>query len=542
MRELPPPLMPFARALDATYEDDRLVELHVELARSATFAQRKAYSADPSGFPSTEPFGELLGRAPELCRAIVSGAPHLRSLDMRTWRHDEIGDAELAVLADLGDLCALRIGGCRRVGREGMQALARAHGLAKLRVDEPSAEATYALDALDWIEDLVLCRARGTPPFAILDGLRTLALYDCPEVTDAHLAELSPKAALAELRIVGCDGVSSEAARLFAASLESLGFHRRSLRDEDATNLGRLSALRRLELAPSDVLGDVGLGALSDLTMLEELTFGAYAATTTAIVSLVARLPRLERLDLTHLRIAEGDTGLADLVAPRLRTLKLHLGRRTPGRSTLSLLARLEQLEDLSLRCNRWLADDDVVHLRSASALATLDLGQCKRLTDAALEALTSLRLRALTIDACPAISDAGLARLAAITTLEELDAGWCPNVRGPLDWLVHLERLERLALPHTGIGDEAAAAIATLPELTHLDVSHTAITDAGLARLAQLPRLSELRVAGCRVTPAGLAALREHPSLRHLSVSGDLDAAFDLSRTMKHVRVSYAE
>ena len=56
---------------------------------------------------------------------------------------------------------------------------------------------------------------------------------------------------------------------------------------------------------------------------------------------------------------------------------------------------------------------------------------------------------------------------------------------------------------------DEAAGAIAGLPNLTRLHLNRTRMGDAGLARLGSLQQLEYLNLYGTRVTDAGSSTWR---------------------------------
>lgn len=143
------------------------------------------------------------------------------------------------------------------------------------------------------------------------------------------------------------------------------------------------------------------------------------------------------------------------------------------------------------------------------------------------------------------AISDASLAKLAALPTAFRLDlsdtrigdAG-VSNVRG-------LRVLQWLDLSGTRVTDAALATLAkNQTRLSHLELRGTAITSAGLAHLASLPLLGTLDLSDCaladdaidelvrckslyvlkltgtKITPAGIARLRK--ALPNCHVEGD--------------------
>ena len=75
------------------------------------------------------------------------------------------------------------------------------------------------------------------------------------------------------------------------------------------------------------------------------------------------------------------------------------------------------------------------------------------------------------------------------------------------------------LDLAGTAVTDAGLAAVAAMPNLRALHLKRTAVTDAGLARLSHLARLESLDLYGTAVTDAGLTALRPLPNLARLYV-----------------------
>ncbi len=105
-------------------------------------------------------------------------------------------------------------------------------------------------------------------------------------------------------------------------------------------------------------------------------------------------------------------------------------------------------------------------------------------------------------------ISDAGLAQLAGLTQLRQLNLAFIP-VTGPgLTALQSMSSLESLSLPYTHLTDEGLVHIKGLKNLQSLSLSGTNITDAGLPNLAGLARLRTLTLYKTAVSDAGLASL----------------------------------
>src|SRR6266566_688562 len=221
----------------------------------------------------------------------------------------------------------------------------------------------------------------------------------------------------------------------------------------------------------------------------------------------LARLPDLERLDLSHTRIS--DEGMLNLKpAPKIKDLKLFYS---------------EWITDLGLS-----AIKDWKHLRRLDVRGT-------RISDGTLEIVSHMTgLEALDI-AQTEVTDLGLDHLIALVNLKELSVG-----RGRLSnfGLVALRMLPALtyldlsgARPTppdnpggrgagSGIPEETIRAIAELKDLRVLYLGFSAITADGLRTLGSLDKVEKLGVQGCsRVDDIALAELAKWKSLKYLDV-----------------------
>ncbi|MBI3861953.1 MAG: hypothetical protein HY290_08650 [Planctomycetia bacterium] len=103
--------------------------------------------------------------------------------------------------------------------------------------------------------------------------------------------------------------------------------------------------------------------------------------------------------------------------------------------------------------------------------------------------------LHAVYLEGCPPITDAGLANLSRMTSLQHLD--------------LNGSQISDAGLEHAG----------KLVRLHNLDLSNTQVTDAGLASLRPLQSLRELSLRGTQITGAGLVHLRTLPNLERLDL-----------------------
>lgn len=269
--------------------------------------------------------------------------------------------------------------------------------------------------------------------------------------------------------------------------------------------------------------GSTPVGALA--AFLEE--HGAPELTLTGAVALdpdgVARLAEVETLRALELWNLMGDLSPETWAAlPRLRALeRLELSGGPFRDALLEPVGRMSGLRALDLQNCRALSGAGLAHLAGLAQLEELNLAQCYGLEDADLAQLPPLpALRRLDLMIVPELGDDGLAALAGREALEELSLA-STGVRGPgLAHLAGLERLRRLDLtgcPVTG------ADLARL-DLERLEVLRLRacerIDDAALEAIAGAEALVRLELTKSRITDAGLAHLAGLARLEVLSVS----------------------
>ena len=221
----------------------------------------------------------------------------------------------------------------------------------------------------------------------------------------------------------------------------------------------------------------------------------------------LARLPDLERLDLSHTRIS--DEGMLNLKpAPKIKDLKLFY--------------------------SEWITDQGMTAIKDWKQLKRLDV-RGTRISDGTLELVSRLTgLEALDI-AHTEVTDVGLESLIALVNLKELAVGRGRLSNGGLVALRMLPALTLLDLSGArptppdnpggrggggGIPEETLKAIAELSELRVLYLGYSAITADGLRVLSVLGKIEKLGLQGCsRVNDAALAELAKWKGLKYLDV-----------------------
>ena len=184
-----------------------------------------------------------------------------------------------------------------------------------------------------------------------------------------------------------------------------------------------------------------------------------------------------------------------------------------------------------------------------AESLRYLEVVRIEAGGDAALGALEGLAtLRQLEIEDA-SVTDEGIRSLQTLRELEELllsglDAPMVLTDRG-LAHVSEIKTLRVLTISSPAITDEGLAALAALPELEHLHIAGCdQLTDEGLVHLSALPKLEVLGVGGCKqITDRGIVHLKKLTGLRQLWLWGPgitKAGADELRRALPHTYVHF--
>jgi len=256
----------------------------------------------------------------------------------------------------------------------------------------------------------------------------------------------------------------------------------------------------------------------------------------------------------------------------------------------LGAIAQMTSLKKLRLRSCSKCTDAGIAHLAALKNLEILNLQNASKMTDIGALSISQLKkLHTLNLQMAP-ISNAGLAHLAQLPGLTDLDLTMCDGINADglqslgerttlkqlhLAWgtevspqgmaclnkLVKLEvlnltnckkfddaaaaflrffvNLEHLLLFETDITDASLVHIGTLVHLKSLNLGLTTITAAGLAHLAGLVHLEELDVHGTKVSDASLVHLFGMKNLTKLEVSGvTQEGAAALARAIRNPKL----
>jgi len=225
----------------------------------------------------------------------------------------------------------------------------------------------------------------------------------------------------------------------------------------------------------------------------------------------IARLPKLQRLDLSHTRIT--DEGM------------LHLKPAS-------------QIEDLNLYYAEWVTDQGMTAIRNWKRLKRLDV-RGTRIANGTLEIVSHMpQLEALDISNTQ-VTDNGMDMLITLTSLKELSLGQGRRGRaGDLGFLRVLTTLTSLDIggaqptppdmggrkiehpPAPPLPEKTVKAMAELKKLRVLRMGYTGVSSADLKSLSVLENVEKLGLEECpRIDDAALAELLRWKSLKYLDL-----------------------
>ena len=315
---------------------------------------------------------------------------------------------------------------------------------------------------------------------------------------------------------------------------------RHSLEDREWDEI--LSVMADQKIASLDAGGqltDSVLARLGQLPHISQLNFGGTKRVTDDGLAHLARLQRLQELDLSDYPGGQiTDRGLAVLRhLPELRRLQMcwQSAITDAGVANLKFCEKLESVDLLGTHTG----DGVIAALAGKGALRRLKTG--RRVTDAALPLLHQLpifktwhggtvKYSLMSPDAEPnhllldgPFTNAGLATLSGLDGLFGLTFFWHISALTPagLARLVDLPNLGFLGCQDQLCDDEAMRHIGAIPRLRMLMGQGTVATDAGFAALSRSQTIEYIWGRECpNLTGRGFAALSTMPALRGLAVS----------------------
>jgi hypothetical protein len=143
---------------------------------------------------------------------------------------------------------------------------------------------------------------------------------------------------------------------------------------------------------------------------------------------------------------------------------------------------------------------------------------------DAVLENLAGLRRVRKVLLNETAVTDAGMAAVGKVTTLQDVDLRGCTISNAGLEPLTALSELKALRLSGesgvTSVDDDGMVHVAKMKNLKALLLDFLWISEVGLEQLAGLDKLEELYLAKTLVGDDALAMMSQFPRLKKLRIS----------------------
>jgi Leucine-rich repeat (LRR) protein len=287
--------------------------------------------------------------------------------------------------------------------------------------------------------------------------------------------------------------------------------------DDKLRVVGKLTQLTHLNLGDTAI--GTGLVYLKDLRSLKYLNLA------------MNRHPQLDRhltniADLTEIEeLYLGGPTMTDQALVHLTKMtklkKLHLSQSNVTGSGLANLVGLTQIEELDME-NTHICDAGLVHVGKMPNLRKLNISSnplTKKVTDAGLAHLKNLRSLEELLLPWGGLTDAGLSHLAGLTLLKKLDIGGEGIADKGITVLANMTHIENLSIAGENITDAAMPALAKCTALKELSLNGCSITDKGFAQLAWLKSLEKLTITRTQITGDGLAVLKDLPKLSNLGL-----------------------
>lgn len=468
-------------------------------------------SSEPAVKPGavSRAFGEDAGMT------CLAGLESLETL----WLSDpSISDDGLAYLARLKSLKELQLWSASIRG-PGLAHLSKIPSLRWLRLQLRLGDA-----GVSYLKNAASLRELSVTNFGITDAalvhlanLTELEDLDLSQnvITDKGLACLNPMRSLMNLNLSGTNITDNGLLHLKAMpSLRSLDLANTRITDDGLAHLREGESLERLKLPGG--ISDKGLAHVGELSKLTFLSLSDPGRITDAGLKHLAGLRSLKELHLRGEGVAdEGMSCIAGLV--NLQTLELHgcpitntgLAKLSTLKSlkkltlrrvavTISGLAHLNAMADLTrLELYNAPQDGTALDIGGLSQLEFLDFGKTQ-LHDEDLACLAKLtRLRELYVFTQRGVSDAGIAHLAGLTSLEHLGIGGPNLTNRSLSYLANMKKLDYLWIGDGDFTDGGLRHLEGLRGLRRLEItSKNAFSREALDRLRKkLPNLQVLKI-----------------------------------------------
>ncbi len=215
--------------------------------------------------------------------------------------------------------------------------------------------------------------------------------------------------------------------------------------------------------------------------------------------------------------------------------IAVHLRGTWVSDTELLDLARLSKLERLDLSHTR-ITDEGLMHLKAARQIKELNLYYAEQITDQGMAAIRGWKnLKRLNLRGTR-ISDGALAIVGGLTQLEALDIAYTQFTDNGLDALVPLTQLKDFAIGRSKLGKNALEVLRLLPTLEYLDLGGPRSGGGGLRdregtpmpddlprAISTLKQLHVLKLSYSQIGADGLRILSSLDRVEKLALEGSL-------------------
>jgi hypothetical protein len=251
-------------------------------------------------------------------------------------------------------------------------------------------------------------------------------------------------------------------------------------------------------------VSDMGIEHLREIKDLKSLSF-ARAEISDQGVRTLAGIETVTSLDLSDTNVT--DVGLRTLRA--LDLLLLDLSGTQATNEGLAYVAVHGRLKHLRLASCDQISDDGMRYLSTMQELENIDIAGTPITDDGLLHLAGLTNLHAIAFPSNEKITEAGLAVLDNFPHLTHLNL-FGVKIGGPtVARIAKLSTLDNLDIGWPTMIDADLVELSTLRQISYLDLRNSSVTDAGIAHLETMPQLRYVDLAGAKVTLEGVAKLK---------------------------------
>lgn len=338
-----------------------------------------------------------------------------------------------------------------------------------------------------------------------------LNLRGCLKVTEPTFVSISECRNLQDLNLSECKGLNDEHMKVVAKGckiLLYLNISRTAITDASLRTISKYCAnLQFLSMASCRKYTDKGLQYLSSGKNSKKLEYldlsGCLQVTPEGFQNLATGCTNMHSLILNDFATLNDDC-LKPITAKcyKLQNISI-LGSPLLTDESFRRLAQRGKLKKLRIEGNHRISDQSLKVIgKNCSQLEHIYVGDCQKLTDVSLKALSN----------CKNLVVCNVADVVRVT-----DSGVKGLVEGPAT-----QKIRELNLTNCiRVGDMSLIALRKCHSLTHLSVCYCEhIAEAGVELLGQIHSLTSIDLTGCNCGDNGLSALGNNTRLKDVTLS----------------------